>query len=122
MRRRSAVASWIFALAVLFSPASPLARSKSQGGSAPEAGAAAYQTYCAGCHGKGGRGDGSLSSQLATRPPDLTTLSRGNEGRFPFERVYGAIDGRRPVKAHGAMPAWAEEFRGPSGGDDAARV
>ena len=49
-------------------------------------------------------------------------MTQGNEGRFPFERVCGAIDGRRPVKAHGAMPAWAEAFRGSNGGDDAARV
>ena len=121
-RSRPTVASWTFALAAFISAALPLARNKSQGGSANQADAAAYQTYCAGCHGKGGRGDGSLSSQLATRPPDLTTLSRGNAGRFPFERVYGAIDGRRPVKAHGAMPAWAEAFEGPNGSKDAARV
>jgi hypothetical protein len=35
--------------------------------------------------------------------------------------VCGAIDGRRPVKAHGAMPAWGEAFRG-SNGNDAIRV
>jgi mono/diheme cytochrome c family protein len=116
------VASWTFALAVFVSPALPLARSKSQGGSATPAGAAAYQTYCAACHGRGGRGDGPLSAQLATRPPDLTTLTQGNEGRFPYDRVYGAIDGRRPVKAHGAMPAWAEAFRGSNGAADAVSV
>jgi hypothetical protein len=49
-------------------------------------------------------------------------LSRENDGRFPFERVYAAIDGRRPVKAHGAMPRWAEAFRGSNDPDDAAKV
>ena len=79
----------------------------------PEAatsGPALYRTYCAACHGKAGRGDGPLASQLATRPSDLTTLAHRNGGSFPFETIYRVIDGRKVVKAHGAMPAWGEAF------------
>jgi mono/diheme cytochrome c family protein len=83
---------------------------------ATTSGAALYRTYCAACHGKSGRGDGSLASQLATRPSDLTTLAHPNGGSFPFEAVYRVIDGRNPVKSHGAMPAWGEAF-GDSGRD-----
>lgn len=116
------VAPWPFALAVLVAPAILLGRGRAQPEAKSQTGAAAYATYCAACHGRGGRGDGPLAPQLATRPPDLTVLSQGNGGRFPFDRVYGAIDGRRPVKAHGAMPAWGEALRGSNDGDDTARV
>jgi mono/diheme cytochrome c family protein len=90
--------------------------------SAAAPGAATYQTYCAPCHGKSGRGDGPIAPPLATAPSDLTTLSRRNRGRYPSERVYRVIDGRRPAKAHGAMPAWADAFREPPDGADQAMV
>jgi mono/diheme cytochrome c family protein len=122
MRFTPHLAPWSFALAAVVGPALLVGRGRMPPESSGQAGAAAYKTYCAGCHGRGGRGDGPLASQLATHPPDLTTLSRGNEGSFPFERVYAAIDGRRPVKAHGPMPPWGEAFRSSDDGGDAARV
>jgi mono/diheme cytochrome c family protein len=82
-------------------------------------GAAAYATHCAVCHGEQGRGDGPLIPLLVTPIPDLTTLSRRNGGRFPANRVRQAIDGRRPVKAHGPMPAWGEAFGEPGDGNGA---
>jgi hypothetical protein len=33
-----------------------------------------YLTYCQGCHGLGGRGDGPAAASLRTPPPDLTRL------------------------------------------------
>lgn len=97
-------------------------RQPSHDASAASMGAATYETYCASCHGKWGDGDGPLSSQLGTPPTDLTELSRKNGGRFPFDRVRRSIDGRRPVKAHGAMPAWGDAFRESREGDEQARV
>jgi mono/diheme cytochrome c family protein len=122
MAFRRHVGPWSFALAALAGPPMLVARVAAPPGATRPPGAAAYETYCAGCHGRGGRGDGPLASQLATRPSDLTTLTRTNDGRFPFERVYGAIDGRRSVKAHGAMPSWGEAFQGSNDAGGAAGV
>src|SRR3990172_5157245 len=33
-----------------------------------------YLTYCQGCHGLGGEGDGPAAASLRTPPPDLTRL------------------------------------------------
>lgn len=86
----------------------------------PSPGAVDYATYCAACHGERGRGDGTLAPLLAGPLPDLTALSRRNGGRFPLEKVRRAIDGRRPIKAHGGMPAWGDAFREPAAGQDQA--
>lgn len=100
-------------LALILPLSSPSATHAARPQDAPTAtGAALYQTYCVACHGKSGRGGGPLAAQLATRPPDLTTLSRRSGGSFPFDAVYRAIDGRRPVKEHGPMPAWSEALDG----------
>ena len=39
---------------------------------------------------------------------DLTRLARRNDGRFPSDAVYAAIDGREKVRGHGpgSMPVW----------------
>lgn len=84
-----------------------------------------YETACVSCHGSTGKGDGPLSGKMKTRPPDLTALSRNNQGVFPAQRVARAIDGREEIKAHGKrdMPVWGNSFRmrdvGPS---PAARI
>lgn len=72
-----------------------------------------FETACASCHGPAGKGDGPLSDELKTRPPDLTTLARHNNGVFPAERVSQVVDGRQQVKAHGnrEMPVWGNSFR-----------
>jgi mono/diheme cytochrome c family protein len=71
-----------------------------------------YDAACAVCHGRTGKGDGPLKSQLVSRVPDLTVLSKKNNGVFPFDRVYQIIDGRQEVKAHGPreMPVWGRAF------------
>lgn len=88
----------------------------------PSPGAVDYATYCAPCHGTAGRGDGPLAASLLTRPTDLAALSAGNDGLYPAARVFQVIDGRRPAKAHGAMPAWADAFRDSRTADDQARA
>lgn len=73
-----------------------------------------FQFYCASCHGPSGKGDGPTSAVLKTRPADLTTLARRNDGTFPKERVREIVTGTgRDVPAHGSsdMPLWGPIFR-----------
>lgn len=75
-------------------------------------GKAEYQNKCAVCHGPSGKGDGGVIDVLKTAPADLTVLSKKNGGVFPFDRVYGVIDGRELVKGHGSreMPIWGQDY------------
>jgi hypothetical protein len=61
-------------------------------------GAEDFATYCAVCHGDGGKGDGALASTLDRRPADLTRLAARNGGVFPATRamskIWGYADGR----------------------------
>lgn len=72
-----------------------------------------YRIYCASCHGASGRGDGPMAEVLKVPPSDLTQLSRANGARFPDERVYETIDGRRELRGHGpgGMPVWGLTFQ-----------
>jgi Cytochrome C oxidase, cbb3-type, subunit III len=72
-----------------------------------------YTQYCSSCHGKSGRGDGSVGRYLNIKVPDLTLLKNSHKGIYPLEEVMAAIDGRRSVRAHGdrQMPVWGELFR-----------
>jgi mono/diheme cytochrome c family protein len=85
-------------------------------GGGPGPGAAAgrvlYQTYCASCHGAGGKGDGPVAPILMTPPADLTTLSERYGTPLRRKEVAAFIDGRRDVAAHGPreMPVWGERF------------
>jgi mono/diheme cytochrome c family protein len=83
-----------------------------------------YQDYCSSCHGGEAKGDGAIAKSLLRRPSDLTTLTRRNHGRFPGQKVFKAVDGRRSfVHSDSDMPAWAEVFANAtesSGADNAA--
>ena len=70
-------------------------------------GKASYEAYCQSCHGDG-HGLGQLVGDLKTLPADLTELSLRNDGIFPVEAVYQAIDGRKMIPEHGTreMPIW----------------
>lgn len=73
-----------------------------------------FELYCASCHGSSGRGNGPIASALRTRPADLTTLTRRNNGAFPRDALRGFITGTsRTVAAHGTteMPIWGPLFR-----------
>ena len=80
-----------------------------------------YQSYCASCHGKTGKGDGPAASALKTPPTDLTTLTKSNNGQFPAMHVSHAISGEEGVAAHGSkdMPVWGPPLRAISGGSSA---
>lgn len=73
-----------------------------------------YEAHCAVCHGLSGKGDGPLAQQIksATGIPDLTTLSKKNNGVFPFASVYDVIDGTQTVTWHGTrqMPVWGPRY------------
>ena len=55
---------------------------------------------------------------LRAVPADLTQLKKKNDGQFPFWRLYGTIDGREEVMAHGTrtMPVWDAHFLTEAGG------
>ncbi len=75
-------------------------------------GKAEYQSSCAPCHGKDGKGNGPVSAGLKVPPPDLTFLAKQNNGVFPYSAVYEIIDGRKTVIAHGTreMPIWGDRY------------
>jgi cytochrome c553 len=80
--------------------------------SASDAGAM-FNSYCAVCHGKEGKGDGPAAKSLAKTPADLTKLTARNNGTFPEIRVRRYIEGLDEIAAHGTrdMPMWGELFR-----------
>ncbi len=68
-----------------------------------------FKAYCASCHGIDAKGHGPAAPALKTPPPDLTMLSKDNQGKFPGFRVVTVIkDG--DVTSHGSkeMPVWGE--------------
>ncbi len=71
-----------------------------------------YDSKCAVCHGVTGKGDGPYAGLVSTKVADLTTLSRRNNGVFPFQWVQEVIDGRQSFKAHGPreMPIWGLDY------------
>lgn len=63
-----------------------------------------YSVYCASCHGRDARGGSA---------PNLTTLTKRNNGKFPTLPVKETIRGEARADAHGPkdMPAWGVAFR-----------
>jgi mono/diheme cytochrome c family protein len=88
------------------------ARAQQPGAQQPDIGKTEYQSGCAACHGVDGKGTGPVADALKTKPTDLTTIAKQNNGVFPFGRVYDIIDGRQEVKSHGArdMPIWGFRY------------
>ncbi|MBI3403017.1 MAG: c-type cytochrome [Acidobacteria bacterium] len=72
-----------------------------------------FDTYCAVCHGKDGKGAGPAAKALAKAPADLTKLTARNGGTFPDVHVRRYIEGLDEVAAHGSrdMPMWGDLFR-----------
>lgn len=71
-----------------------------------------FGRYCAACHGVNGAGDGPVAAALQPPPADLTRLRERYGEAQPLRHIIAAIDGRRPVRAHGdsAMPVWGQIF------------
>jgi mono/diheme cytochrome c family protein len=77
-----------------------------------------FISYCAACHGKGGRGDGPAASALKHPPPDLTLLAKNNQGKYPADRVSYVLRSGVDAPAHGSkdMPVWGPLFGALRGG------
>ena len=108
MRRMVAI------VAVLCAFAAP--RAMTQGPvvrSALVAGELRFERNCGICHGLDAKGGGAFAEILKVDPPDLTVLTKNNNGSFPFTEVYNAIDGRNTPLAHGreGMPIWGDRFK-----------
>lgn len=71
-----------------------------------------YDSKCAVCHGKDGKGGGPFAADLRRSVPDLTTLARRNGGVFPAPRMYDMIEGSGLGAGHGTreMPIWGMDF------------
>jgi len=67
-----------------------------------------FLQYCAACHGKTAKGDGPAALVLKPPPPDLTTLAKRHEGKYPAGSVAAILTFGRSFAAHGAsdMPVW----------------
>ena len=85
-----------------------------------EAGKESFTRYCAACHGTDAKGTGPLAALLKKGAPDLTLISKKNNGMFAFLKTVEIVAGDRDVAAHGGreMPVWGEAFRtdGDAGG------
>lgn len=88
------------------------------------AGKNVYDHNCAVCHGLKAKGNGGAVSLLTVKPADLTQIAKKNGGEFPFWKVYGIIDGRQEIQAHGTrdMPIWGQEFRMQAGSSTMAEA
>jgi mono/diheme cytochrome c family protein len=79
----------------------------------PADGKGLFTTFCIGCHGENGKGDGPTARWLKTSPADLTQLTRNNKGVFPDARVLNILKGDVILNAHGTqeMPTWGPPLR-----------
>jgi len=69
-----------------------------------------FETKCAVCHGKDGKGGGPYAEQLKRSLPDLTTMARRNGGVFPVSRTYDTIEGAGPGHGTRDMPVWGMDY------------
>ncbi len=79
----------------------------------PIEGSQIFHNQCAACHGSDARGNGPAAVSLKHKIPDLTSLSRRNDGTFPRNRVKAYIAGTEDIPgAHGSreMPIWGPIF------------
>jgi mono/diheme cytochrome c family protein len=84
-------------------------------------GADMYNSYCAVCHGKDGKGAGPAAPAMKTPPTDLTLLAKNNSGKYPSAHVASVIRGQATTAAHGSqdMPVWGPLFSSISQGHEA---
>jgi mono/diheme cytochrome c family protein len=72
-----------------------------------------FKQYCAACHGADGKGRGPATDLLKIPPPDLTTLAKRHEGKFPYDYVSSVLLFGPGFSAHGSadMPTWGALFQ-----------
>lgn len=76
-------------------------------------GKAMFKQYCAACHGADAKGRGPAAPTLNKRVPDLTTLSKRHDGKFPYDYVGSVLRFGTGSRAHGSpeMPVWGPIFQ-----------
>lgn len=72
-----------------------------------------FKQYCASCHGADAKGRGPATPTLNTRVPDLTTLAKRHDGKFPYDYVESVLRFGPGYVAHGSpeMPVWGPIFQ-----------
>ena len=75
-------------------------------------GSRTYARFCSICHGDDAKGNGKFTSNINTVPPNLTEISKNNNGIFPWIDLYNTINGVDTKPSHGKkdMPIWGELF------------
>lgn len=78
-----------------------------------ESGKETFLKYCASCHGKDAKGHGPAAFVLRTAPPDLTTLSKRHENKYPKGYVSAVLIFGKSFASHGSedMPIWGSRFK-----------
>ncbi len=79
-----------------------------------------FNSYCAVCHGKDGKGNGPAASAMKTQPTDLTGLAKNSGGKYPASHVAAVIRGQATTPSHGSqdMPVWGPLFSSISQGHE----
>ena len=79
-----------------------------------------YDSYCAVCHAKDGKGNGPAASAMKTPPIGLTLLAKNNGGKFPAAHVAAVLKGQAMTPSHGSqdMPIWGPLFSSISQGHE----
>lgn len=80
-----------------------------------------FNSYCAVCHGKDGKGAGPAASAMKSQPSDLTTLAQKNGGKYPSSHIASVIRGQATLVSHGTqdMPVWGPLLSSISQGHEA---
>jgi mono/diheme cytochrome c family protein len=79
-----------------------------------------FNSYCAVCHGKDGKGNGPAASAMKTPPADLTVLAQKSGGKYPASHVASVLRGQASTPSHGSqdMPVWGPLFSSISQGHE----
>ena len=87
----------------------------------PISGKEMFNSYCAVCHGKDGKGGGPAASAMKTPPTDITALAKNSGGKYPAQHVAAVIRGQATTASHGSqdMPVWGPLFSSISQGHEA---
>lgn len=113
--RNDAITRCLAALTVIIAgfTAPPVLAESAKTAKVLELGKAEFEYHCVVCHGASATGDGEMGKVLVKPPANLTQLSKANDGRFPFWRVYAIIGGEASVQGHQPfeMPGFWRRFR-----------
>jgi len=112
MRRIVLYGFLILAAGTVLAQNKPAADRVAPPGTIAASGKQTYMQFCASCHGVDARGDGPAAIVLKTPPPDLTTLAKRHDGKFPYEYVSDVLRFGTRIVAHGSsdMPIWGPIF------------